>query len=134
MSINRQKRVTIYIGAGAILFILLIGNLIFQSGSKNSGEVLYEKRCQNCHMEDGRGLKELIPSLVKNEQLQNIDYVVCIIKNGSRDTIENQIMPAHPDLTAGQISTIINYINESWGNDFVGVTVREVKDGMVRCE
>ena len=134
MSIRVRKRVTIYITAGAVLLILLIANLIFQSGSKSPGQVLYEKRCQNCHMEDGKGLKALIPSLVKNEQLVNPDYVVCLIKNGSRDTIENVIMPAHPDLTTGQISTIINYINESWGNDYRSVTVREVKDGMERCE
>jgi mono/diheme cytochrome c family protein len=35
-------------------------------------------------------------------------------------------MPAFPDLTAGEISSLANYVRSAWANDFPSVTAEEV--------
>ena len=76
-------------------------------------------------MQDGSGLKSVIPPLKSSEFLQkNQDKLVCIIRHGMKDTIITnnktfvQTMPGSLRLTQGDITNIINYINNEWGNNY----------------
>src|SRR5437899_10512109 len=47
------------------------------------GMYLYKNHCQSCHMEDGKGLGDLIPPLAKADfLLKNKDRLSCIIRKG----------------------------------------------------
>lgn len=105
------------------------------------GEILYTNFCVNCHMEDGTGLRGLIPPLA------GADYVkadpvrmACIIRYGMEgevvvnDTTYNQAMPGVPQLTDFEITNVINYINQAWGNDYGYVKFEDVKAALEQCQ
>lgn len=105
------------------------------------GELLYEKFCSNCHSSDGKGLKALIPPLAGADYLQqNQDQLACIIKYGISDTIIvngvtfQQPMPGVPQLSDFEITNIINYINQAWGNDYGYVKIARVRDALKACK
>lgn len=88
-----------------------------------NGKQLYERYCQNCHMQDGNGLGQLIPPLAKADYLLNDPgRAARIIKYGQKGPIEvngrtyNQPMPANPNLTNQEIQMLLTYIGNAWGN------------------
>jgi len=104
------------------------------------GKRLYQAQCNNCHMEDGLGLAKLIPPLAKSDWLKNNqDNVACILRHGQNGEIivngvtYNQEMPGQK-YTEVQITNIINYINNSWGNDFGVVTLEESTKALKNCK
>lgn len=82
------------------------------------GQRIYSARCSNCHMPDGNGLGKLIPSLHNDNLALNSQHVVCTILNGiNADSLGQTIsvMPAFPDMTAVEMTNLINYLtSEFW--------------------
>ena len=113
------------------LILIIFGScLSFDSNPYKQGKLLYEANCQNCHQADGQALAGLIPPLAGSDYLIiNKDKLACIIRNGLDGEIivngvsYNQPMPANTLLTEIQISNIINYINNEWGNKNEGVLI-----------
>ncbi len=108
--------------------------------SYKQGELLYVKFCSNCHAVDGKGLKALIPPLAGADYLQRRqDQLGCIIKYGlSEKIIVNgvefeQPMPGVPQLSDFEITNIINYINQAWGNDYGYVKIADVRNSLKNC-
>ncbi|MBK8706435.1 MAG: cytochrome c [Saprospiraceae bacterium] len=105
------------------------------------GELLYVKFCSNCHAEDGKGLKALIPPLAGADYLkQHQDELACIIKYGISSKIKvngvefEQPMPGVPQLSDFEITNIINYINQAWGNDYGYVKIAYVRKSLKVCD
>ncbi|MEO0732225.1 MAG: cytochrome c [Bacteroidota bacterium] len=99
------------------------------------GRNLYEQHCANCHMEDGNGLRQLIPPLARADYLrENPREVVRGIRYGMNGPMivngvpYNQPMPGNEELSEFQIVNIVNYINQAWGNDYGGITVTEARE------
>lgn len=99
------------------------------------GENLYLQHCANCHMEDGAGLRRLIPPLAGADYLEKYPgRVVRGIHYGMEGPMVvngvtyNQPMPGNEALSEFQIVNIVNYINQAWGNDFGTVTVAETRE------
>lgn len=128
-------------------FIFLAGILFFLSDCQKNpyeqSEGLYHYFCANCHMDDGTGLPGIIPPLkgsdfVKADPLQ----IACIVRHGLEgnvtvnDTTYNQPMPAlkEHEITDFEITNIINYINQAWGNDYGYVGYLEVKARLEKCK
>ena len=91
-------------------------------------------------MDDGTGLRGNIPPLV------NADYIrtdpvrmACIIRNGLEGEIVvngktyNNPMAGYPQLTKYEISNIINYINQAWGNDYGFANPQEIEAALKEC-
>ena len=104
------------------------------------GKILYEYYCANCHMEDGSGLKGLIPPLANADWLKNNQSeIACLIRNGQKGAIVvngqtyNQEMVGFPQLTRYELANITNYINQAWGNDFGVVKVTDIKKELEGC-
>ncbi|SMO47941.1 c-type cytochrome [Solitalea koreensis] len=127
-------------------FIILITscsnpNEIKEKQYYTEGMYLYKKHCQSCHMEDGRGLGELIPPLAKADFLvKNKDLLSCIIKKGINNvkvTVNGKdyqsIMPANEGLGTIEIAEIITYITNSWGNKTAAYTIEEVEMNLKKC-
>ena len=106
-----------------------------------SGKRYYDAYCGNCHMDDGKGLSKLIPSLEKSQYLiHQQDVLPCIIRSGIKSTVadsssEVQLsMPAHPKLSEIEILNICNYINNSWGNQQAQMFLKDIKEKLSDCE
>jgi mono/diheme cytochrome c family protein len=104
------------------------------------GLSLYIERCSQCHGTDGKGLGTLYPPLSDSDFLfQNPDSVPCFIKNGKLGPLIvngigfDQPMPANPDLLDEEISQLINYIKNAWGNTAEFYSVEKVEEKLKNC-
>ena len=85
-----------------------------QQASLDRGEELYISHCMSCHGPNGDGLQGAYPGLVKPEinEYHN-KRAVSLIKTGS--SYESGMKPIA--LSDGEIADVVNYINNSWGNE-----------------
>lgn len=130
------------------LTFLLVGSLtVFlannscQSEPYKQGKILYTNFCANCHMDDGSGLESLYPPLAKADYIKGDPLrMVCIIRKGMEGEISvngkiyNQAMEGIPQLSEFEISNIINYINQAWGNDLGFVKMSDIRSRLETCD
>jgi len=114
--------------------------LMFARGENTSAK-LYQQNCANCHMDDGKGLRGVIPPLAGADFLDSQeDNLPCIIKNGLEGKIivngisYQQAMPANPRMTDADIANLINYIRNEWGNQAKYMPESRVKELLKKCE
>jgi cytochrome c oxidase cbb3-type subunit 2 len=96
------------------------------------GQNLYAQHCQSCHQSNGEGLKGAFPPLkgsaiVKDD---NPELQITIIMKGYDARPEYGVMPAvgeNANLTAEQISAIVNHERSSWGNNARNIPAAEVQ-------
>jgi mono/diheme cytochrome c family protein len=97
------------------------------------GTVVYQNQCITCHMEAGDGVEGVYPPLAKSDYLM-ADKTRSIqqILHGINATIKvNGVsyeaeMPA-VELTDEELSDVLNYIRNSWGNKGDAVRPEDVK-------
>jgi len=99
-----------------------------------NGVALYTANCQSCHQENGEGLAGAFPPLKGSKVVtdDNPELMVNIIMNGytGREKEGFGPMPAvgtMNNLTANEISAIMNHERSSWGNNSKQVTTEEVQ-------
>jgi nitrite reductase (NO-forming) len=132
-----MKKKLLFFG-GLVLTAGLLASFIELSqdplqASMKRGKSVYESNCLSCHMNQGEGIPSVFPPLAKSDYLmadknRSIKQVLRglkgkIVVNGV--TYDGE-MPAN-DLTDQQISDVMNYVRNSWGNKGKIVTVEEVK-------
>lgn len=97
------------------------------------GKEVYNAQCITCHMEKGEGIEGVFPPVAKSDYLmadknrsikQILEGVSGEMKVNGK--IYNGEMPA-VDLTDEQVSDVLNYVRNSWGNKGAAVTPEEVK-------
>jgi mono/diheme cytochrome c family protein len=101
-----------------------------------SGEEIFQRICQGCHMPDAKGAVGAgkYPALAGDGSLASTDFMALTLLNGRRN------MPAFggngdigmfftvPALTDEQIAAVINYVRSHFGNHFKGeITPAQVK-------
>lgn len=104
------------------------------------GERLYKANCANCHMDNGEGLGTLIPPLAGADYPEkNRDQLPCVLRYGLADTIVVngktyvEKMPGVAALSDIQITNVLNYINNSWGNRQQPYRLEEVQKLLEQC-
>ncbi|QMU29117.1 c-type cytochrome [Adhaeribacter radiodurans] len=126
--------------------VLLLMGLVTGAWSRctpaisDSGEQLYEQHCASCHMQDGSGLRRLIPPLA------NADYLIkyrrqlpYLIKHGMEAGITvngqqyQQKMPGAETLTPDQITNLLNFVQTNFGNNNERFTIPEVAAMLDSC-
>jgi nitrite reductase (NO-forming) len=97
------------------------------------GKEVYDINCTSCHMEKGEGLEGAFPPLAKSDYLMadKARSIKQILNGASGEMVVNGKtyngeMPAM-DLTDEQVSDVLNYVRNSWGNKGAAVTPAEVK-------
>ena len=110
-----------------------------QEGGSNvskelSAVALYTANCQSCHQENGAGLPGAFPPLKGSKVVtdDNPELMVNIIMNGysGREKEGFGPMPAvgtMNNLSAEEISAIMNHERSSWGNNSKKVSPEEIK-------
>lgn len=111
------------------------------TNKQNEGARLYQEHCSSCHGEQGAGLRRLIPPLAGANYLsKNRAALPCIVRKGQKGPVVvnaveyNQVMPPHEDLTDSQITNILNFLQQSWGNKNEPYTIREVSELLDACQ
>lgn len=119
---------------------LLCLALSCDSNPYRQGKALYQANCASCHMDDGSGLRALIPPLNQPDDLQSkSDELPCIIRYGKKGPIQvgdkryDQVMAGHPELSVTQISNIINYVRNAWGNELGYYPPDSVRSALEGC-
>lgn len=96
------------------------------------GQLLYTQNCASCHQPNGEGLKGAFPSLKGSPIVlgDDLELFVNIIMKGYDARPEYAVMNAvglDNNLTAEEVTAIINHEKTSWGNNAKTVTLEEVK-------
>ncbi len=120
-------------------FFILATFLVVTNQDKNlqesmkRGKEVYALHCQNCHMEDGKGMEGVNPPLAKTTYLKDTKKNIGIILNGQTGEVEvngkkyNAIMNPMNYLDDKEIADVLNYVRNSWGNKYPVVTPAQVK-------
>jgi len=105
------------------------------------GARIYENNCANCHMENGEGLRSLIPPIAASDYyLKNYTKLPCIILNGQNEKIivngieYHEVMPALKLMTAAEMTNLINYMNHRWYADKQVERVDSIAQRMENCK
>ena len=95
------------------------------------GQEIYKDFCAQCHLEDGKGVKGIYPPLAKSGFLKDINKTISSIKYGLKGPITvngekyNSIMVSQ-GLDDEEISDVVNYILNSWGNSTKQLITEEI--------
>jgi mono/diheme cytochrome c family protein len=97
------------------------------------GKEVYNTQCITCHMDKGEGIEGVFPPVAKSDYLMadKARSIRQILQGASGEmTVNgktyNGEMPAI-DLTDEQVSDVLNFVRNSWGNKGQAVTPDEVK-------
>jgi len=97
------------------------------------GKDVYGSYCITCHMEQGEGIESVYPPLAKSDYLMadKKRSITTVLKGLTgeikvNDKIYNMDMTSF-DLTDQEVSDVLNYIRNSFGNKGAAVTPEEVK-------
>lgn len=96
------------------------------------GAALYVANCQSCHQANGEGLPGAFPPLKGSPVVNgdNLELYVNIIMKGYDPRPEYGVMPpvgTNANLSAEDITAIINHERSSWGNNAKKVSAEEIK-------
>ncbi len=96
------------------------------------GATLYTANCQSCHQPNGEGMPGAFPPLkgspIVNDD--NLELYVGIIMNGYDARADYGVMPpvgTTANLSAAEITAIMNHERSTWGNNAKKVTEEEIK-------
>lgn len=111
------------------LLMMVIGSSCRPDQKKNAelanGREIYIANCISCHQDNGNGLPGLYPTLLKPSGIVEAQThrAVRLIKFGSG--YENGMKPI--PLTNAEIAEVVNYIQNSWGNESPLISVTQVE-------
>ena len=127
-----------------IIYLALFLNISFNLFSKKpiqesllDGQEIYNDFCVQCHLEDGKGIKGIYPPLAKSDFLKDINQTISSIKYGLKGPITvngekyNSIMVSQ-GLDDEEISDVVNYILNSWGNSTNKLITEEIVTSIKR--
>lgn len=92
--------------------------------SYNAGKLVYNGLCITCHLDNGKGVPKAFPPLADSDYLEkNQLESIKGIKYGMNEEITvNGIVykgnMTNQGLTDQEIADVMNYINNSWGNQY----------------
>jgi len=133
-----MKTRNIYWGIAAILMLgLLVPKTFGWQGSDLDtsvarGKTIYNSQCVTCHREKGEGIKDVYPPLAKSDYLMaNKTRSIGIVVNGLTGQItvngaqyDGEMLSV--DLPDEQVSDVLNYVRNSWGNKGDAIKPEEV--------
>jgi len=123
----KKVLITFLIGTAVFLLSGFISDQSLDESIKRGKEV-YALYCQNCHMEDGKGIPEINPPVADTDYIKEpADTLIGIILYGQSGEVVvnnkkyNIPMPAQEYLSDIQIADVLNYVRNSWGSNVPGI-------------
>ena len=97
------------------------------------GKSVYAAHCATCHQQEGEGIEGVYPPLAQSDYLMvEKKRIIRQLLEGAageitvNDVVYNGIMPAFA-LSDKDVSDVLNYIRNSWGNQGEGITPSAVR-------
>lgn len=98
------------------------------------GKKVFESQCSACHVSDGSGIRQMIPTLAGNSQVNAPDpaSLLNVVLNGSEGPLTHANptaagMPAFDwKLSDSNVADVMTYIRNSWGNAATAVSEQDV--------
>lgn len=131
-----MKSLSIVLISGIVLITFLSftqKNAFDLKASIARGQEVYTSYCITCHMEQGEGVEHVYPPLAKSDYLMaDKKRSILATMNGlsGEITVNKKVYNmemASFGLTDEEISDVLNYVRNSWGNKGDAVTPQEVK-------
>jgi mono/diheme cytochrome c family protein len=98
------------------------------------GQEVFNATCILCHKENGQGQPGVYPPLANSDfLLKDTKRAIDIVLNGLNGEIivngkiYNLDMPAQKQLTDQQVTDVLNFVRNSWGNKGKAISVTQVK-------
>ena len=98
------------------------------------GKKVYEKECLGCHQVDGAGTPRMNPPLIKTKWVIGPkEQLIKVVMKGITDPLTigddeyYNPMPAHTYMNDQDISDVLTYVRNSFGNKASPITVNDVK-------
>lgn len=103
--------------------------------SMERGKSIYESQCMSCHMPAGEGLEGVYPPLAKSANLVDKNRLVKITLKGMRGPVKVNGVEYNGEMTGfslndEEVSDVLNYIRNSWGNKGAPVLPKEVQPAL----
>ncbi|RAV99348.1 c-type cytochrome [Pseudochryseolinea flava] len=130
-----NRNITLIIGmlAGVSITLLSFDQKFDLKASITRGKEVYTTQCMTCHMEQGEGIEGAFPPLAKSDYLMadKKRSITQILHGLSGEIKVNGVTyngeMAAIELTDQELSDVLNYVRNSWGNKGEAVTPAEVK-------
>lgn len=130
---KRNTILTIGVFTGISIVLFSFNQKFDLKASIVRGKEVYTTQCMTCHMEQGEGIEGAFPPLAKSDYLMaDKKRSITQILHGLSGEIKvngatyNGEMAAI-ELTDQELSDVLNYVRNSWGNKGDAVTPEEVK-------
>lgn len=130
----------------AIISLFLIALVACQSDAEiefaryySAGSVVYQKRCQNCHGSDGKGLAALIPALTNTKRLKAAkNTLACLVRYGSKSAMNALGKSAYGEMPANnippmEVAQVLTYVTNSFGNKLGTITGEQAEQNLKAC-
>lgn len=103
--------------------------------SVQRGKTVYEANCMSCHMPDGAGLEGTFPPLAKSKNLADKNRMIKVILQGMKgpvkvNGVDYDSQMAGVSLTDKEVSDVLNYIRNSWGNKYPAILPKDIQPGL----
>lgn len=130
---NFRTLTSLFCIASAAVLFLSFDQKFDLKASISRGKEVYTTQCITCHLEQGEGIEGTFPPLAKSDYLMadKKRSILQILHGASGEMKVNGItyngeMPAI-ELSDEEVSDVLNYVRNSWGNKGDAVTPADVK-------
>ena len=122
-----------------VLLLTATGWLVFSqtnslAQSIKRGQDVFNATCKNCHKENGLGQEGVYPPLAQSDFLaKDAKRAIGIVVHGLNGEITvngkkyNLDMPAQTQLSDQQVTDVLNFVRNSWGNKGKAISANQVK-------
>ncbi len=133
----------------SIIYLLCVTTLILGftriqtfdlENSMRRGKSIYYTQCVTCHQDKGEGIPTVYPPLAKSDFLfKESEKSISFVLNGASESItvngiEYTGEMTNFDLTDEQVSDVLNFIRNSWGNSGEPITLETVRNSRKKSE
>jgi mono/diheme cytochrome c family protein len=133
----------------AILLLILFSGLATSSacaqspdlkGSMERGKEVYASYCTTCHMENGEGIETVYPPLAKSDYLMadKTRSILQVMNGVSGEMKVNGVVYNGEMVSFGlsdeEVSDVVNYIRNSFGNKDKGAAVKPADVAALRAK
>ncbi|MBT8189950.1 MAG: hypothetical protein HKN67_11585 [Saprospiraceae bacterium] len=121
-----------------LLVITLLSCLGFLSCLDNKyvhGKRSYIKHCSSCHMDDGSGIGDVVPSLeLDMDRVRELGLIQCMIRNGVNNPDAIFKMVPNKEISDVDITNVINYLLNDMNKLDTIISIDDTKLALGECK
>lgn len=106
-----------------------------------AGARVYAQHCASCHMDDGSGLRGVVPALDQSAYIQKAGpELIYLIRKGISDTLslrENGYrwpMPGNTKISPQEMTSLVNFLGKKGSSSHTDLTFQQVAAAIEACK